>query len=72
MLSNSGGGEEEETTTTPDDSTTRPQGTTKPDDEDKLPATGALRWPIPYLAGFGLLLIIIGYAKIRKSELADE
>lgn len=56
-------------TTTGATSSTKPsQGTSEPE----LPVTGTLQWPIPYLALTGLLLFIIGYAKYRKSELADE
>ena len=65
MLTNSGAGEETEETTSPDEGTTKP-GT------DKLPATGSLQWPIPVLVIAGLLLVTLGYAKCRKSELKDE
>lgn len=54
--------------------TTKP-GTTEPDDTEKepqLPQTGSLRWPVPYLALIGVFLLIVGYAKYRKSEFADE
>lgn len=76
---------EEEDTTSPDESTTEPEDTTSPSesttsttetttkpDEPELPQTGALRWPIPYLACVGVFLFIVGFATYRKSELADE
>lgn len=78
MLTNSGSGveptTEPEETTKPQDTTkpgTTKPGTTKPDG-DKLPATGSLQWPIPMLVIAGLLLVTLGYAKYRKSELKDE
>ncbi len=59
-------------TTSPTTETTTQPTTQKPDDEPELPVTGTLRWPIPYLALAGVFFLIIGYAKYRKSELADE
>lgn len=67
-----------ENTTSPDETTTTPVNTTTPNetttipDEPELPQTGALRWPIPYLACAGVFLFIVGYAIYRKSEVADE
>lgn len=67
----------DESTSEPEDSTS-PSETTSPDetttqpDEPELPQTGALRWPIPYLACAGVFLFIVGFATYRKSELADE
>ncbi len=66
--------------TTSDETTTHHSVTTKPDttvtdtpdEEPELPVTGLLRWPVPYLALAGAFLLIVGYAKYRKSELADE
>ncbi len=76
---------DEEDTTIPDESTTEPEDTTSPaetttsptetttkPDEPELPQTGALRWPIPYLACAGVFLFIVGFATYRKSELSDE
>ena len=34
----------------------------------KLPQTGMVWWPIPILAGFGLLLFLFGWLRHRKSE----
>lgn len=59
-------------TTLPDDSTTSVVTTSADDDGDELPQTGALKWPVPYLACIGLILIIAGFVTYRKSELADE
>lgn len=72
-------------TTEPDESETAPSepGTTsavpetdndetEKDDEEELPVTGALRWPVPYLAMAGVFIFIIGYVKYRKSELENE
>lgn len=60
-----------ETTTEPDSTTdvvtTKPNGGT-PD----LPQTGALKWPVPYLACIGVILLIAGYATKRKSEIDGE
>ncbi len=66
----------------PDESTTATtsnnnssENTTQPSQEDEtpeLPVTGSLQWLVPYLACIGLALLILGYAKYRKSELADE
>ncbi len=64
----------------PDETTTAPTeptqpDTTVPDDTEKepeLPVTGVLRWPVPYLALLGAFLLIVGYAKYKKSEFADE
>ncbi len=52
--------------------TTTESGNTTPDKEDELPVTGALKWPIPYLALLGVLIFIIGYVKYRKSEINYE
>lgn len=59
-------------TTSPSETTTSPTETTTQPNEPELPQTGALRWPIPYLACAGVLLFIVGFATFRKSELADE
>lgn len=61
-----------ESTTSPTETTTTPDETTTTPDEPDLPQTGALRWPIPYLACAGMFLLIVGYATYRKSEAADE
>lgn len=75
---------DEEDTTVPDEPTTDTESTTSPaqttspsettttPDEPELPQTGALRWPIPYIACAGVFLFIVGYATYRKSETADE
>ena len=62
-------------TTVPDDSTTVPGGeqetTTKPRSNPPgpvIPYTGLLRWPITVCSILGVLLIIIGFALIRKSR----
>lgn len=39
---------------------------------DKLVQTGQLNWPIPVLAGTGLVLIAIGFAVVQKGKLKDE
>lgn len=54
------------------DGTTETHTTGTHEQEPELPATGMLRWPIPYLAIVGMFLLIVGYAKYRKSELEDE
>lgn len=50
--------------------------TAKPDDEDdedvppvkkKLPQTGQLWWPVPVLAGFGVLFLLIGFLRRRRA-----
>lgn len=40
--------------------------------DEKLPQTGSLRWPIPYLAMAGVLVFTMGYVKYMKKEDADE
>lgn len=60
-----------EVTTRSPETTTSSQNTTLPKDPT-LPQTGSLRWPIPYLAGAGVFLFIIGYAVYRKSDVANE
>lgn len=70
-------GEESSTTevsTTPPgvEPDTNEPDTDEPADEDELPVTGALRWPIPYLAMAGIILFCVGYVKYRKSELNYE
>lgn len=80
VLTNSVYGSYGEKPTVPDEITTAPSETSKPgisvpDDTEKdpeLPVTGLLRWPVPYLALIGVFLFIVGYAKYRKSEFADE
>lgn len=52
-----------EPTTTP----TQTTPTTPPDNDDKLPQTGQLWWPVPILLVLGVVLIIIGVVK-RKGE----
>lgn len=52
-----------EPTTTPTDITT----TNPPTDNNKLPQTGQLWWPVPILLLLGIALIIIGFVK-RKGE----
>jgi len=52
----------------------KPDWNSKPDVEkdtpvSKLPQTGMLLWPIPVLAGTGLLFFMIGWAKRRKEDL---
>lgn len=74
--------EPEETTslsddpTLPDETTTLPEITTLPDEttteEDDIPKTGALKWPIPYIALAGVFVLITGFAKYKKSQLTDE
>lgn len=59
----------DETTTVPDETTSVPETTTK---GEGLPQSGALSWPIPYLACIGVFLFIAGYAIYRKSEITDE
>lgn len=52
----------ENITETPTETTTEtPTGT-----PEKLPQTGALRWPIPVLTVSGLLLFVIGWLRYRK------
>lgn len=58
--------------TVPDDSTTSVSTTSADGGGDDLPQTGALKWPVPYLACIGLILFIAGFVTYRKSELADE
>lgn len=73
LLTNSGniGEKDVEETTKPDKSPDSPdEPATKP--EEELPVTGALRWPVPYLAMAGVLLFIIGFVRYRKSEAEDE
>lgn len=76
LLTNNGGIGDKETTSPPTVETTSPDTpdvpATKPEEEDEIPVTGALRWPVPYLALAGVLLFIIGYVKYRKSETGDE
>ncbi len=36
--------------------------------DTKLPQTGMLKWPIPVLAGTGILFFMIGWAKRQKEE----
>ncbi len=62
----------EETTTT-SVTTTSPETTTvSSGGEGGLPQSGALKWPVPYLACMGLILLIAGYVTYRKSEFSDE
>ena len=35
---------------------------------EKLPQTGQLNWPVPVLAGGGLLLMIVGYLLLREKK----
>ncbi len=58
-----------ESDNTTDKLTTSNQSITE---EDEIPVTGMLSWPIPYLALIGVFLLIMGYAKIKKSEQKDE
>lgn len=46
--------------------------TTESKTEPKLPQTGMLKWPVPYLACAGLLLLLVGWAINRKNELENE
>jgi hypothetical protein len=55
------------TTETPTETTTATNKTT----ETKLPQTGMLRWPIPFLTGAGLLLFVIGWIRYRKYSHGD-
>ena len=36
--------------------------------DSKLPQTGMLKWPIPVLAGTGLLFFMVGWAKRQKED----
>lgn len=85
MLANSGAKEDDsavviestthddsEITTLPDVSTTTNETTTSPNVGENLPQTGALKWPVPYLACIGMILLIAGYVTYRKSELNNE
>lgn len=56
--------DEEDTTT----------GTTVPQEEppEKLPQTGMLKWPVPYLACAGILLVMAGWVINRKNEIKNE
>jgi hypothetical protein len=38
---------------------------------EKLPQTGLLRWPIPFLTGAGLLLFVIGWIRYKKYSHGD-
>lgn len=42
--------------------------TYSPPPGNTLPQTGLLWWPIPVLAGTGVLLFVIGWVKVRKCE----
>lgn len=42
-----------------------------PGTPQKLPQTGMLWWPIPVLAAVGLLFVVIGFAKRRRSKSED-
>ncbi len=46
--------------------------TTESQTEPKLPQTGMLKWPVPYLACAGLLFLLAGWAINRKNELENE
>lgn len=46
--------------------------TTESQTEPKLPQTGMLKWPVPYLACAGLLLLLAGWVINRKNELKNE
>ena len=63
-----------------------PLGTWYPNDDDTwtfqdltplgdtaaiLPQTGVLKWPVPVLAGSGLVLVLCGYISIRKRSQAE-
>lgn len=41
--------------------TAKPTPTPKPSNPPKLPQTGQLNWPIPILAGAGILLFLVGW-----------
>lgn len=40
--------------------------------QTKLPQTGMLKWPVPYLAGAGILFFMAGWVINRKNELKNE
>ena len=58
-----------EETTAPDHSKTEPRTTTEKPEE--LPKTGQLKWPVPVLAGAGLLLLALG-ALLRLLDRREE
>lgn len=49
--------------------TTRP---TVPSSSSRLPQTGQLRWPIPILAGGGVVFLLIGWALSKRQERQNE
>lgn len=53
--------------TNPDTSGKRPSGSDTSTTKKDLPYTGILQWPIPVLAGTGLVLMILGW-KINRSK----
>lgn len=56
-----------------DEGESQPASTTpESDSESKLPQTGVLKWPVPYLACAGLLLLMAGWVINRKNELKNE
>ena len=56
-----------------DEDDTQPITTTPENDpETKLPQTGMLKWPVPYLACTGLLFLMAGWVINRKNELKNE
>ncbi|MEF2877279.1 MAG: Cna B-type domain-containing protein [Blautia sp.] len=52
-------------TDTPEDTTT---GSNTSTGQNKLPQTGMLWWPVPVLACGGMLLILLGWRKLRHEE----
>ena len=41
-------------------------------DKDRLPDTGTNLWMVPYVAIFGMVMLLAGYVRYRKSASADE
>lgn len=50
----------ESTDSTKPNSSTNPEDSTKPIERENLPKTGLLKWPIPILAGLGMVFLGVG------------
>ena len=53
---------------TPPDEPDEPGDSDKPDPGGKLPQTGQLWWPVPVLAGAGLLMLAFGWSSWRRAR----
>lgn len=60
-------GDKTNPSTKPDTSGKRPSGSDTTSTKKDLPYTGILQWPIPVLAGTGLVLMILGW-KINRNK----